>query len=197
MSDARTVAVYAARALEYDAMAQDTITDRRAFVAALPAGDGPILDWGCGPGHDAAAFAAAGLWVEATDATPAMVDLAAKKGVTARCESFEALPETSRMRGIWANFSLLHAEAAALPGLIARAAFALVPGGVLHLGMKRGTGTARDDLDRRYAYVEAKDLDRITVRAGLSRVGLRHGRGAGLSGRDDDYIIHLSRKSHD
>lgn len=194
MTDKQTLSVYAARAGDYAAMRQDTNDDRAAFVAALPLGDGPVLDWGCGPGHDAAAFAALGLTVEATDATAEMVDLARTKGLAARQEVFEALDPAPRFRGIWANFSLLHAPAEDLPALIDRAASALLCGGVLHIGMKRGQGTQRDSLGRIYTYVEAADLDRLTKAAGLGVPAHRFGQGAGLSGSIEGYIIHRSVK---
>jgi SAM-dependent methyltransferase len=193
LSDRATLGVYAARAREYDALDPGSGPDRAAFLAALPAGDGPILDWGCGPGHDAAAFAAADCRVEATDATEEMVALARSRGVDARVETFATLAPGPRYRGIWANFSLLHADGPDLPGLIGRAAEALLPGGVLHLGMKRGSGTRRDRLGRRYSYVEAEDLDRMTAAAGLGRIGLRFGEAVGLDGRSAAYVIHLSR----
>ncbi|WP_371156863.1 class I SAM-dependent methyltransferase [Jannaschia sp. 2305UL9-9] len=194
MTDAQTLSVYADRANDYAAMGQDTQQDWDTFVAALPPVDGPVLDWGCGPGHDAEAFAGMGLAVEATDATPEMVALACAKGVTARLETFDALDPAPRFRGIWANFSLLHASGADLPVLIRRAASALLPGGVLHLGMKRGQGTQRDSLGRRYTYVEAGDLDRLTAEAGLQSPTHRTGRGIGLSGHVAGYIIHRSVK---
>ncbi|MEL6586170.1 MAG: class I SAM-dependent methyltransferase [Pseudomonadota bacterium] len=196
MSDDETLRVYEARAQDYAAMGQDTDEDRAPFVAALPPGTGPVLDWGCGPGHDAAAFAALGLAVEATDATAAMVDLARAKGVAARQEMFEALNPAPRYRGIWANFSLLHAAPGSLPDLIALAAGALLPGGVLHVGMKRGQGAARDTIGRHYIYVEGADLDRLTAAHGLTRLSLRHGHAKGMDGRPAGYVIHLSRKAH-
>ncbi|GIT93690.1 hypothetical protein JANAI62_03130 [Jannaschia pagri] len=197
MTDAETIAVYAAKACDYEAMGQDTDPDRATFLAALPDGDGPILDWGCGPGHDAQAFAAAGATVEATDATAEMVALARQKGVDARQEVFADLPTDPRYRGIWANFSLLHADEVEVPGLVERAAQALCPGGVLHVAMKRGAGMQRDALGRRYTYVEASDLDRMTGAAGLTPFSRREGKAMGLDGHAAGYIVHLSRKDHD
>ncbi|MEM8850680.1 MAG: class I SAM-dependent methyltransferase [Pseudomonadota bacterium] len=196
MSDDQTLRVYARAAQEYSdlSLAGETGPDRAAFLAALPPGDGPVLDWGAGPGHDAAAMIAAGVAAEATDASPEMVALCLGQGVPTRCEPFEALDPAPRYRGIWANFSLLHADAAALPGLIALAAGALRPGGVLHVALKRGQGTARDRLGRRYVYLEAADLDRLTAAVGLVRLSIRHGHSVGLDGRSAGYVVHLSRK---
>ena len=49
-----------------------------------------ILDIGCGTGEDAAHFAARGIQVYATDASPAMVQMARQRGITATvCEAEE------------------------------------------------------------------------------------------------------------
>ncbi|MEM9798474.1 MAG: class I SAM-dependent methyltransferase [Pseudomonadota bacterium] len=195
-ADRETLDCYAEQARDYARITGGDFSaaDLDRFVAALPAGDGPVLDWGAGPGHDAARLIAHGLDCEASDASPEMVALMAEKGVSGRCETFDALEPVPRYRGIWANFSLLHAEEGALAGLIERAADALLPKGVLHLGMKRGQGTRRDSLGRRYVYVEAADLDRMTGQAGLERIALAHGRSVGLSGEVADHVIHVSRK---
>lgn len=196
MTDARTLQCYARMARDYDALFSSDTPDAalRAFVAALPPGDAPVLDWGAGPGRAAVLMGAQGIAVDATDASPEMVALATGRGVAARCEPFEALLPGARYRGVWANFSLLHADEAALPGLIARAADTLLPGGLLHLGMKTGTGTARDRLGRRYTYVTEAAMDTMTQAAGLHRISARHGREAGLAGTEDPFVIHLSRR---
>ncbi len=196
MTDEETILAYGRAAQDYNDLTLDdeTAPDRAAFLGALPEGDAPVLDWGAGPGHDAAAMMAAGIEVEATDATPAMVALCEAKGVAARCEPFDALDTSRRYRGIWANFSLLHADGGALPGLITSAAGTLVPGGILHVALKRGQGSARDKLGRRYVYLEVEDLDNLTQAAGLTRIGLRHGRSRGLDGQLADYIVYRSRK---
>lgn len=198
MSDAETLQVYAARAQDYTNLTKagdQSEDDLAAFLAALPSGREPLLDWGAGPGHHAARMAMAGHQVVCTDATPEMVALQKARGLEARLEPFEALPRIPTYRGIWANFSLLHAEADALPHLIRRASDALHPNGVFHVGMKRGTGTARDELGRRYTYVEREDLDQMTATAGLTRLRWRHGSAAGLSGHAAGYVIHQSRKA--
>lgn len=197
MTDEETLRVYAERAEEYAALplADDMSKDLQAFIAALPDGDGPILDWGAGPGHDAARMVELGLACEATDAAPEMVALCAAKSVPSRCEPFEALEAAPRYRGIWANFSLLHADADALPGLIQRAGAALLLGGVLHIALKRGHGTKRDRLGRRYTYLEAEDLDRLTQAAGFTRLAVRHGETVGLDGAKAGFVVHLSQKT--
>src|SRR5260370_29257424 len=55
-----------------------------------------ILDIGCGTGEDAIHFAARGVTVYATDASPAMVQVARARGVTATVCSAEGLGRIGR-----------------------------------------------------------------------------------------------------
>ena len=60
--------------------------------------------------------------------------------IDARLARFDELDAVARYDGIWANFSLLHAPRAEMPGNLARISRALRPGGWLHLGLKLGQG---------------------------------------------------------
>lgn len=187
MSDAETMKVYAGAAERYAAgFARkkdiEQADDLAAFCALLPPG-GRVLDMGCGPGHWAATFVEAGYAVEATDASPEMADLAAKRyDIAVRVEPFEALNATEIYDGIWCNFSLLHAPRAEFPGHLARLRRALKPGGALHLGMKLGTGEGRDRLGRFYAYYGEDELVKLLESAGFSVTHRRRGNGEGLAG---------------
>nr|WP_268968558.1 class I SAM-dependent methyltransferase [Palleronia pontilimi] len=161
---------------------------------ALPPGDAPVLDWGCGPGNSAAIMVSHEIDVDATDASPEMAAVAAGLGVDVRIEPFDALDPAPRYRGIWANFALLHAPPDVVPDLVALAGRALLPGGVLHLGMKQGSGSARDPIGRYFSYWQPDDLDRMTRAAGLTPFRTRLGEGNGLDGRIEPFVIHLSRK---
>ena len=171
--------------------------DLRAFMDAVRPG-GRVLDWGCGPGNSAEMLAAAGFEVEAADASPEMAALAAARGVAVLTQTFDALDAEGRYDGIWANFSLLHAPRADLPGHVARAARALAPGGVLHLGMKDvpedGRREGRDSLGRYYAYWTADDLAATCAAAGLLPGAPRHGTARGLSGDVEPFVILRARK---
>ena len=195
--DPQTLACYAQKAQEYaDVISRDGPDgDLLAFMAALPDDIAPVLDWGCGPGNSAAIMTSREIDVEATDASPEMAAIADGLGIDVRVEPFEDLASGARYRGIWANFSLLHAPPDAMPGLIERATGTLLPNGILHLGMKRGSGTARDPIGRYFSYWEPDDLDRITRDAGLEPIRTRLGEGSGLDGRIEPFVIHLSRKS--
>lgn len=184
MTDAETIRIYDSRADDY---ARVTTAERpdatlSAFIAALPPG-GRVLDLGCGPGLSARHMAAAGLKVEAWDASGAMVALASDQpGVTAKQASFDDLTAVSAFDGVWANFSLLHAARADMPRHLAAIARALKPGGLLHVAVKEGEGERRDTLGRRYAYYTEAALSALLRDAGLTPGPFRRGEDMGLDG---------------
>jgi len=190
-ADAGTLAAYAARAGDYaERFASDRPdADLQAFIDALPAG-GRVLDFGCGPAAASAHMRAAGLDPDPVDASPEMVALAnATFDIGARVGLFEELGAVAAYDGVWANFSLLHSPRAALPGHLAAIALALKPGGVLHLGMKTGTGETRDALGRFYAFVSIDELQDQLAEAGLRVIHLREGAERGLAGTLDPFVV--------
>ena len=138
-------------------------------------------------------MAAAGLRPDPVDAAPAMVAAARARGLPARRATFEDWG-TGPYEGVWANFSLLHAPREDLPGHLSRLAGALVPGGVLALGMKTGEGAARDGLGRLYTYVGEAELAGWLTAAGLAIAETRTGSEEGLAGTEDPFILILARK---
>lgn len=191
MSDPETLATYARHAQSYAALTDAGLRSDpilAAFIARMPKG-GHALDLGCGPGTAAALMARAGLTVEATDAVPEMVALAAKQpGVQARLARFDQITETARYDGIWANFSLLHAPRADLPTILRALHRALKPPGHLHVAMKLGTDTARDTLGRQYTYVTEAELRHLLTTAGFTPTQKHTGRDKGLDGTYADWI---------
>ena len=197
--DAKTIAVYAARARDYAEMAASSQPDAdlTAFVGELPAG-GRVLDLGCGPATASAHMRAAGLVPDPVDATPEMVALANEiYDIGARLGSFDDLTVEAVYDGVWANFSLLHAPRADLPRHFAAISRALVAGGVLHVAMKTGTGEARDLIDRHYTYVTVPELHGLLRDAGLRVTATREGAEVGLAGTNDPYVIARARKGDD
>ncbi|WP_417207495.1 class I SAM-dependent DNA methyltransferase [Antarctobacter sp.] len=184
MTDRETIRIYDTRAEDY---AQVTASERpdatlRAFITALPKG-ATVLDLGCGPGLSAAHMAAAGLQVEAWDASAAMVALAATRpGVVAKQAGFDDLDSHAAYDGIWANFSLLHAPRADMPRHLAAIARALTPGGLLHIGVKEGEGERRDSLGRHYTYYTETSLTQLLQAAGLVPGPFARGADKGLDG---------------
>lgn len=196
MSDKQTLEVYDQKAAEYADLTENDTADRqlRCFMDALPA-KASVLDLGCGPGRSAALMAAEGHRVLATDASAEMVALAqAHRGVTARQETFDALQGTACFDGVWANFSLLHADRDALPRHLTAIATALKPGGVFHIGMKTGTDTKRDGLGRRYTYVTRNELLDLLGAVGLEPCAQWEGEDLGLDGVMAEWIVLQARK---
>ncbi|MCQ0092383.1 class I SAM-dependent methyltransferase [Roseovarius sp. M141] len=191
--DKETLGVYGARAQDYAAMTDDLADDKHltAFIAAMPAG-ARVMDIGCGPGRAAGQMAAAGLTVDAIDAVPEMVAMAAAQpGVTAWQATFDQIAGDALYDGIWANFSLLHAPRAALPGHLSAIHRALKSGGLFHIGMKTGEGEGRDDLGRFYTYYTEAALRGLLIAAGLTPGNGWTGRDIGLAGNPDDWsVIH-------
>lgn len=154
-----------------------------AFLARLPAG-ARILDLGCGPGHLSAVMAERGMAPDPVDASAGMVALARENfGLPARQATFDEIDGGAVYDAVWANFSLLHAPRAEMPGHLERLARALRPGGLIHLGMKVGEGEGRDGLNRFYTYWRVEELQAALEAAGFAvDAEVRRGRGKGLDG---------------
>ncbi|MCA0997466.1 class I SAM-dependent DNA methyltransferase [Alloyangia pacifica] len=193
MSDEETLRVYAQKARDYEALARpDEYPTLTTFIAALPKG-GDVLDLGCGPGLEAARMAQVGLRVEAMDASPEMVALAAARpGVAAQQGSFDDLCAERRYDGVWASFSLLHAPRAEMPRHLAAIARALRPDGVLSLTLKEGQGEARDRLGRFYSYYTEPELRRLLADVGLRVDAVARGSGTGLDGTSSPWLSVLA-----
>jgi len=191
--DPETLRVYDARAADYARVTATQAPDPilSEFIAALPSG-ARVLDLGCGPGTDAGHMAASGLQVEALDASAAMVAQAnTRTGVHARqadFDTFVAEGHSATYHGIWANFSLLHAPRAALPGILTAIHTALRPSGQVHIAVKTGHGSARDSLGRNYTYYQPQDLSDLLRATGLVPQSQVTGRDPGLDGVMAEWI---------
>jgi predicted methyltransferase len=109
--------------------------------------------------------------------------------IGARLATFDDVEAVAQYDGVWANFSLLHAPRADLPRHLAALHRALKPGGLLHLGMKTGTGEARDGLDRLYSYYSVAELHGKLANAGFTVTATSEGHERGLAGTDDPFVI--------
>ena len=148
-----------------------------------------MLDLGCGPGAAAAHMAKSGLHVDATDASLEMAEMAGRaKGVTAWQATFDEITGNGIYDGIWANFSLLHAPRSKMPNHLNALYTALKPGGQFHIGVKLGTGEARDTLGRLYTYYTQDELTGLLQATGLTVTGAFTGQGTGLDGTVSDWI---------
>ncbi len=198
MSDPETLDVYDARASDYADLVEETSAPKaqvQSFLAALPKG-ADILDLGCGPGHAAAHFAEVGHRVTATDASAGMIELAARhNGITTRQETFDEIDGEDIYDGVWANFSLLHAERGDLLRHLQAIATALRTDGVFHIGMKTGENTERDALGRRYTFVTQTELQGLLTDVGLTPFIHWTGSDVGFAGTLDPWIVMQARKN--
>ena len=181
-ADAGTLAWYDRMAETYsEIVSRDAPDDDlKAFIRLLDPGAGPILDWGCGPGNTAAMLASLGFEGHATDASQKMAELAAGLGIRVRVEPFENLSSTPRYQGIWSNFGLSHICIEHVPPLLSLAANALLPGGILHLGMttwregfEDGDRSGRDCFWLIFTQLHPDTLRRLLTSVGLEVLSLR------------------------
>lgn len=194
-ADIRTLAAYAAHARDYEDRFRQNRPDRhlKAFIDLLPEG-ATVLDLGCGPGTESAFLSAAGMRPDPVDASPVMVALANERhAIGARVSTFDDLDAVAAYDGVWANFSLLHARRNALPHHFRQIHTALKLGGLLHIGMKTGSGDLRDRLDRHYTLVTREEIATLLQDAGFAILATHEGRERGLAGTLDPYIILLAR----
>jgi len=195
--DPGTIAAYDAHAAAYASRfgAAGPDDPLRRFIAGLPAG-AQVLDLGCGPGHASAFLRAAGMRPDPVDASAAMVALANQRhGIGARLGTFDDIDAVAAYDGVWANFSLLHAGRADLPRHLAALYRALMPGGLLHIGMKTGAGEARDRFGRFYSFFSRDELAGLLADAGFTVIAEAAGAERGLAGTLDPFVILRARAS--
>ncbi|PXW72479.1 methyltransferase family protein [Loktanella sp. PT4BL] len=197
MADARTIATYDAKAADYAQMVASDTPDAtlQAFIDLMPQG-GHVLDLGCGPGTASAHMRAAGLVPDPVDASQGMITIAKDKfGLPARLGEFDDIDGKEIYDGIWANFSLLHAAPDDLPRHFDALFKATKPGGIIHVGMKTGTGIARDKINRLYTYVTVDALMALLTSAGYQVTYMKEGTEAGLAGTLDPFVIMRGQKT--
>jgi len=125
-----------------------------------------ILDFGCGPGRDLAAFRALGHEPIGVEGSPALAAMAREhSGCEVWEQDFLALKLPSvHFDGIFANASLFHVPRQQLPRVLSELRAALKPGGVLFAsnprgnneeGWNRGRYGAYHDLEAWRAFLEA------------------------------------------
>ncbi|MBL4813079.1 MAG: class I SAM-dependent methyltransferase [Rhodobacteraceae bacterium] len=191
MSDEETLQVYDQSAQEYANKFNSSEPDFHLarFIAALPPG-ADVLDLGCGPASASAHMRAAGLRPDPVDASESMVALANEHhDIGARLARFDDITASAAYDGIWANFSLLHAPRADMPGHLAALHRALRPEGLLHLGMKLGESAGRDRLGRYYTYYSETALAQLVADAGFTITQTDKGESTGLAGPPEPWII--------
>jgi SAM-dependent methyltransferase len=194
--DAATLAFYESEAAAYARRARGEPSRRlNAFAALLPPG-AAVLELGCGGGQDAEALIARGLDVTATDGSAALAKEAERRlGRPVKQLRFDELRDVGTYDGVWANASLLHAPAAALPGVLGSIHRALKPGGLFYASYKAGGGGDRDALGRYFNFPARADLERAYLAAGAwETLGLEESDGGGYDGVARTWLHCLMRK---
>jgi len=129
-----------------------------------------ILDAGCGPGRNAAAFLSYGYRVTAVDASPAMVQLAERSGIDARVMTFQQMTFNEEFDGIWASASVLHVPHAEIREVLSRFARALKPQGILYVSLKEGQSERITEDGRFFSYFTLDEFADSLTSSGLFKL---------------------------
>jgi uncharacterized protein YceH (UPF0502 family) len=170
------------------------------------AGEQPVVEVGCGPGHVTAYLAAAGAAATGLDLTPQMVDEARRRhpGVSYEVGDLRRLmrPTTSDGWGaVLAWYSLIHLAPSELPDAVAALVRPIRPGGWLVLAMHAGPAGVRHcdswfdlDISLDFVFHGPARVRQVVEEAGLTDVEWYH-RGPVLSrGETSERLYVLARK---
>ncbi|MCW5772627.1 MAG: class I SAM-dependent methyltransferase [Rhodospirillaceae bacterium] len=205
-SDAERRALAAATLAHYDRTAQsfwegtrdhDVRQNIDALLSAIE-GDPPftILDFGCGPGRDLAAFAALGHRAVGLDGSQEFVAMArAHSGCEVLHQDFLALDlPRAAFDGVFANATLFHVPRQDLPRVLGQLRDALKPRGVLFASNPRGDNQEGMSGTRFGAYHDLEAWRRYVAAAGF--VELHHYyRPAGLPRDQQPWLATVWRKA--
>ncbi len=167
-----TIASYDRNAAAYEQRyaSIDLSRYRDDFTRRIPRRTGPVLDAGCGPGRDAAHFAALGMNVVGVDLSRVFLSMLARlDGPVPVHADLRQLPFANRsFAGVWMCASLVHLCPEQASRALAEAQRVLVTNGVLFCTVPAGSGTEwRPDEHggrRRFVY-----YDRAKCRAPCER----------------------------
>jgi SAM-dependent methyltransferase len=164
--DDETLQFYRQNAQAYAEWAKGPSARLSGFLALLPPA-GSILELGCGAGNHSAKMLAAGFAVRATDGSPEMAAIAARRlGHPVETMLFHELDEFEAHDGVWASACLLHVPRDELAGILRRIRCALKPSGAFYASFKIGERGGRDNLGRYYNYPSPQWLQATYAAAG-------------------------------
>ncbi len=154
-----------------------------------------ILDLGCGPGRDLAAFAALGHEPTGLDGSAAFCAMARDhSGCPVLQQDFLALNlPTAHFHGVFANASLFHVPGQELPRVLGELREALLPGGVLFSSNPRGRNVEGWNGERYGAYFDRLTWQRFLEEAGFVAID-HYFRPAGLPREQQPWLASTWRK---
>ncbi|NNM83882.1 class I SAM-dependent methyltransferase [Candidatus Parcubacteria bacterium] len=174
--DKRTIDTYNLLAKEYD---EETVGfwERfpRTFIDKFAElSHGRVLDIGSGPGRDGLILKDKGLEVVCIDASSAMVELSAARGLESIMGDFTALPFPSEsFEAVWAYTSLLHVPKSGIATALAEIGRVLKHQGIFGLGLIEGdeemyresSGIGRS---RWFSYYDKEEVDALLQQHGFT-----------------------------
>ncbi len=168
-----------------------------ALINAIE-GKGPfsILDFGCGPGRDLLALKARGHVPVGLDGSLRLAEMARETGAgEVWVQDFLALDlPASHFDGIFANATLQHVPAAALPRVLGELRVSLKPRGVLFASIPRGDDTEGWSNDRYSTYHRPESWQRYCAAAGFTEV-LSYFRPTGLPREQQPWFASVWRRA--
>ena len=155
-----------------------------------------ILDFGCGPGRDLAAFRALGHEPIGLEGSPRFAAMAREhSGCEVWEQDFLALQlPACRFDGIFANASLFHVPSAELPRVLAELHGALKAGGVLFSSNPRGSNEEGWNRGRYGVYHDLASWRAFLEAAGFSELE-HYYRPAGLPQEQQPWLASVWRKT--
>ena len=187
---AQTLAHYSAR----DPDVRQNIDALLRHIRAAPPVQ--ILDFGCGPGRDLAAFRALGHEAIGLEGSAAFAAMArAHSGCEVWQQDFLALQLPSgRFDGIFANASLFHVPGCELPRVLRQLHAALRPDGVLFASNPRGNNEEGWNRGRYGAYHDLDAWRAFLATAGFTELE-HYYRPAGLPREQQPWLASVWRRS--
>ena len=154
-----------------------------------------ILDLGCGPGRDLAAFTSRGHVAVGLDGSARFVAMARETGCEVWQQDFRQLDlPDARFDGIFANASLFHVPSRDLPRVLRELAAALKPRGVLFASNPHGHNEEGFHRGRYGAYHDLETWTRYVSDAGFELLD-HYYRPAGVPRAGQPWLATVSRKS--
>ncbi|MCC6763682.1 MAG: class I SAM-dependent methyltransferase [Deltaproteobacteria bacterium] len=166
-----------------------------ALLRHLPPGRRRVLDFGCGPGRDLAAFTALGHDAVGLDGARNFVAMARRfSGCEVLHQDFLALalaPES--FDGVFANASFFHVPAQEMPRVLGALRTALRPGGVFFASNPHGANEEGWNRGRYGSYLDAPTWRRVVMAAGFTELE-HYYRPAGLPRAQQPWLATVWRR---